>query len=189
MYRASEQCTEPLGPRTEPLGQCTLAQNNAQRLWSNAQSPPSNACSSSRHRHLQAVPSVQIPAQPLAHSSKIGQAATSETALLARHQHCRDAVLLPPWIRLFPMVMTQPPGGGGCEPQCSLPAHNLLIQLVHLQFSSFQYVWFCFVFFLNALGFTLQAVRNWEEPKADGEIKKKKRKEGGICKFSTWKNK
>lgn len=46
------------------------------------------------------------------------------------------------------MATARPLCGGGCEPCCSRPAHNLLIQLVHLQVSSFRYV----LFSKNALG-------------------------------------
>lgn len=73
------------------------------------------------------------------------------------------------------MATARPLCGGGCEPCCSRPAHNLLIQLVHLQFSSFRYV----LFSKNALGLhcRLSGVGQSQKRRKKGE-KKRGRGEG-----------
>lgn len=73
------------------------------------------------------------------------------------------------------MATARPLCGGGCEPCCSRPAHNLLIQLVHLQVSSFRYV----LFSKNALGLhcRLSGVGQSQKRRKKG---KKKKKKGGC---------
>lgn len=165
LYRAPEQC-RALGAVYGASGAMQSPWNNVWTPQNKAHSPKAmcGAPGTCRQLHLgESLPSCwQAARKPLAGSSKIGQAAASEISVLSWscteapkllcvglgrsppapgalqcHGGC-DCCPLLPWVRLF-LVVTEGMRNTDRGPRCSLPTHNLLIQLVPLQCSSFRY--------------------------------------------------